>query len=176
MKAGKPQEVLEEAEQDTLLRASAEPDLLRSGRAMIVPAGQLLRRIRAPLLTIATFRGDPAVRLFPWTRTLGPGDALDLSEAAFWPEIEPLVEAGSEALRQVALRWPGYALPPVIGLVTDGSGLAVSGENPSGLTSRWLLDQIEFAAPASIIIPFASNGLWSLLSPGMVPGPAARCH
>ena len=62
MTPGKPQEVLEEAEQDALLRASAEPDLLRSGRAMIVPAGQLLRRIRAPLLTIATFRGDPAVR------------------------------------------------------------------------------------------------------------------
>ena len=176
MKAGKPQEVLEEAGQDALLRVSAEPDLLRAGRAMIVPARQLLRRIRAPLLTIATFRGDPAVRLFPWTQSLEPGAALDMREAAFWPEMEALVEAGFEALRQVALRWPGYALPPVIGLVTDGSGLAVSGENPSGLTTRWLLDQIEFASPASIIIPFAPDGLWSLLSPRGMPGPAARCH
>lgn len=173
---GRPQDRARPGAEDALTRAAAEPELFRAGRAMIAPAARLLARIRAPFVTIAALRGEPSIQIFSWTDRLEPGPALDMSEAAFWPETETLFEAGSDALRAVARRWPGYALPPAIGLVSDGTGLAVSGENPSGLTARWLLDQIEFASPASIIVPFDPQGVWSLLAPRPARGEARHCH
>lgn len=173
---GKPQWRSGNVDEDALLRASAEPALLGAGLAMIPHAARLLTRIGAPLLTVATFRGDAAIRLIPWSPGLTPGTALDMSEAAFWPEVELLVDTGSEALRQIALRWPGYALPPAIGLITDGTGLAASGDDPSGLSADWLLDPIRSSSPPSILVPFAPTGIWSLLSPDMVPANSGGRH
>jgi hypothetical protein len=169
-------EIATQASDDASLRTAAEPELFRFGRAMVTPAARLLARIRAPFVTVAAFRGDPSIRLVPWTDRLEPGQPLDMREAAFWPETKALVEAGSQALRHVARRWPDYALPDAIGLVSDGTGLAVSGENPSGLTARWLLDQIEFGSPASIVIPFDPQGIWALVSPMAERLDLRQCH
>jgi hypothetical protein len=155
--------------------AGREPDLLRAARRMLAPAAALLARLEAPLLTVSRGRADRGgkVRLSVWTRLLEPG--ADAGADADWPEMAALREAGGEALRQVSLRWPAYALPPVIGLVTDGVGLAVSGDHPSGLSRNWLLDQIERRSAASIIIPFGASGVWSLLASD-VQGPGRRAR
>jgi hypothetical protein len=144
---------------------ATEPDLVRAGEMLLRPAAALLARLGSPLLTVSRFRSDPPdrIRLFAWTDRLEPGEEIARSGIATGPELAPLHEAGAEALRQVSLRWPAYAVPSVVGLVTDGTGIAVSGEHPSGLTSSWLIDQIEQRSAASIILPFDPNGVWALV-------------
>ena len=146
--------------------ACAETALVRSGLELLGPVRALLARHRSALVTICQARGDPKgkVRLFAWTDTLEPGEEILAERGPTRSLHAEIVTAGERALRQVALRWPPYALPPVIGLVSDGSGLAVSGEHPCGLSRRWLIDQLGRGAPASVIIPFDQNGVWALLS------------
>lgn len=154
--------------------ATAEPALIQAGRELLAPARALLARHRSPLLTLCQARGDAAqmVRLFAWTDRLEPGEEIVAEGDPAKAAQAAIRSAGARALRQVALRWPPYARPPVIGLVTDGTGLAISGEHPCGLSSQWLIDQLERGAPASVIIPFDENGVWALLS--RAPGPSSR--
>ena len=144
----------------------AEPGLIEAGHELLAPVRTLLAQHRAPLLTLCQARGDSAdaVRLFGWTERLEPGEEIVAKGASAEAAQAAIRAAGAQALRQVALRWPPYAPPPVIGLVTDGTGLAISGEHPSGLSRQWLIDQLGQGAPASVIIPFDENGVWGLLS------------
>ncbi|TFI57095.1 hypothetical protein E2493_16830 [Sphingomonas parva] len=155
------------------LLLATEPELLLAGQRMLAPAAALLARLQAPLLTVSRCSADAeaTVRLSSWTRFLEPGEEIGDAGGA----LAELREAGAEALREVARRWPPYATPPIIGLVTDGIGLAVSGEHPSGLSRNWLLDQIERRSSASIIIPFGTSGVWSLLASDM-QGPGRAAH
>jgi hypothetical protein len=149
----------------------AEPGLVSAGLAMVSPARALLARLRSPLLTVWRARSDApgVVHLSAWTDRLEPDAEMAAQADPAWPELAGIRTAGAEALRQLSCRWPPYAQPPVVGLVTDGTGLAVSGEHPSGLSKKWLADQLEGGSPASIILPFDRNGLWALIS-----GPSAR--
>jgi hypothetical protein len=156
--------------------ASAESALIEAGTEMLVPARALLARLALPLLTVWRAHNEAAdvVRLSVWTNMLTPGEEVDRGWNSDWPELGAIRAAGAEALRQISCRWPPYALPPVIGLVTDGTGLAASGEHPSGLSQQWLLDHIGRGSPASIILPFDTNGVWALISGGGNGGLPAR--
>jgi hypothetical protein len=139
---------------------------MRAGSEMLTPARALLARLLSPLLTVCRGRDDGAevVRLFAWTDMLEPGDEIGAGSELAGPEQIAIQIAGAQALREVAVRWPPYAMPPVVGLVTDGIGLAISGEHPCGLSRQWLIDQLERGSPASVIIPFDPSGVWALLS------------
>ena len=156
----------------------AERDLICAGQKMLPWSAKLLARLNAPLLTIACRSADPSqsVRLVPWNDRLEPGAELDPTTAPEWPEVTPLTAVAAPALRDVSLRWPAYARPPIIGFVTDGTGLAISAEHPAALSSRWLLDQMNGSSKASIILPFRENGVWALIAPAVATGSGTRRH
>jgi hypothetical protein len=154
-------------------QVTAEPALIEAARELLAPVRSLLARQRSPLLTLCQARGDSAVRLFGWTERLEPGEEILAGGASAETVHAAIRAAGARALRQVALRWPPYAPPPAIGLVTDGTGLAISGEHPCGLSRQWLIDQLGQGAPASIILPFDESGVWALLS-RTPAGPSCR--
>lgn len=57
----------------------------------------------------------------------------------------------------VARGWPAYGMPPIVGVVTDGRGLAVSGAHPCGLTPEWLIDHLSGRARVDNILPFGKS-------------------
>lgn len=129
-------------------------------------ARPLLRANRAILLNTTTDTGDPARLLTThfWTTngTLAQAqpfdrrDPLRLSLAA--------LQAGAKVLLgEMIRRWPAYAVPPVVGIFTDGGGVAFSSEHPSPLSPDWLTCHQSGRCPTTTFLPFAPNGAWSYL-------------
>lgn len=96
---------------------------------------------------------------------LGLGADLDLgrSLASIAPNamlLRRLTEAADALFADLRTRWPPYAAPPLIGLVTDGTGLGLSPDDPWPLAPGWIQRQRRGAASLVEIVPFAPVGAW----------------
>jgi hypothetical protein len=87
---------------------------------------------------------------------IAAGDPLGRSLAA-------LEDAACVLLAELARRWPVNALPPAIGIFTDGGGVAFSSDNPSPLSPDWLARHQSGLCPTTALLPFAANSLWAHL-------------
>ena len=149
-------------------RFDGEAQLLVTAREALAPAALLLAHCRAPLLTIAGRRGDGGseVRIILWTDGFEVGEALSgrkLSSRALRDARGRLRACGTELYNHLSRRWPPQAVPPVIGVITDGTGMAVCSGHPAALSDACLLDHAARVSPASVLIPFRANGPWALV-------------
>jgi hypothetical protein len=152
----------------TCAESGAEPELTTAARRLLAPAQALMADLGAPLLSIVTDRRTGAVELLPWDRSFQVG--APIQEQAL---ERPLARAAALELkaraplvaRHLARRWPANAVPPRIGVVTDGTGVAVSPGHPAALTTAWLSDHAARRAPADALLPFHDRGPWALAQP-----------
>jgi len=148
--------------------SDAEPELTSAARRLLAPAQALIAELGAPLLSIVTDRRTGAVELLPWDQSFQVG--APIQERAL---ERPLAKAAALELeawaplvaRHLAQRWPANAVPPRIGVVTDGVGVAVSSAHPAALSSAWLSDHAARRAPADALLPFHDRGPWALAQP-----------
>jgi hypothetical protein len=61
-------------------------------------------------------------------------------------------------------RWPAYAQPRRLGVVTDGTGVGFSPDDPWPLREGWLSHQILAKTQFTPILPFDTMGSWSMLT------------
>ncbi len=87
---------------------------------------------------------------------ISSGDPLSWSLAA-------LEDAAVVLLAEIARRWPVNALPPALGIFTDGGGVAFSSDNPSPLSPGWLARHQSGLCPTTCLLPFAANSVWANL-------------
>lgn len=76
--------------------------------------------------------------------------AARLGAAALFEELRP--------------RWPVYAPPPRLGIITDGRGLGFAPRDPWPLSPGWFLRQISGESDFAEIIPFPPHSRWAMLS------------
>jgi hypothetical protein len=140
--------------------------LVRIAERLALHARPVLNANKAILLNATiTGRGDNAVlttsawdaHFLPAALALiSPGDPLGYSLAA-------LEDAARVLLAELARRWPVNALPPALGIFTDGGGVAFSSDNPSPLSPDWLARHQSGLCPTTTLLPFAANSLWAHL-------------
>lgn len=81
-----------------------------------------------------------------------------------------LEAAASILLADLIQRWPANAVPPAVGIFTDGGGVAFSSDYPSPLSSNWLAHHQAGLCPTTTLVPFHPNGAWSrLIAPTLEP-------
>ena len=130
-------------------------ELLDLASQLLAPARILLDRFGAPLLTVAM--GRDHIQVAPWTSDLAIRPQVSDALAARHGVARALNEArvfGGAVCVLLARRWPPNSAPPVIGVVTDGVGLAISGGHPCALTPSWLIDHVAGRATVDMILPF----------------------
>ncbi len=141
-----------------------EPELIAAARRLLAPAQALMADLGAPLLSIVIDCRTGEVELLPWDQSFQVGAPIRQQH------LEQLARAAAEDLkvrapivaRHLARRWPANAVPPRIGVVTDGSGVAVSSGHPAAATAAWLSDHAARRAPADALLPFRDRGPWAL--------------
>ena len=102
----------------------------------------LLTSIDAPLLCIIRSNDADEHRLLPW----GDDAAVDhdlarllASDLAPYPILaKAILDAADILFNELELRWPDYASPTRMGLVTDGCSVAFSPDHPWPLAPDWL--------------------------------------
>lgn len=130
-------------------------ELLDLASQLLAPARILLERFGAPLLTVAV--GREHIQVAPWTSDLAIRPEISDALAARHGVARALNEArvfGGAVCVLLAKRWPPNSAPPIIGVVTDGVGLAISGGHPCALTADWLIDHVAGRATVDMILPF----------------------
>jgi len=103
-------------------------DLVDLAQRVLEPVRILLEYFGAPLLTVATSRSH--IQVAPWAPDLVVQAEINDALAARYGLARALREArlhGSAVCALLARRWPANGTPPIIGVVTDGVGMAVSG-------------------------------------------------
>lgn len=73
-----------------------------------------------------------------------------------------LQEAGAELLHYLGGRWPNP--PHVLGVITDGTGVAFTPDHPSPSAPGWLLRHVGGANPLLAIVPLDPAGPCALLA------------
>lgn len=126
--------------------------VLKANKAILLNATMIGRGDNAVLTTSAWDADCLPAPLAP----ISPGDPLGYSLAA-------LEDAARVLLAELARRWPANALPPALGIFTDGGGVAFSSDNPSPLSPDWLARHQSGLCPTTTLLPFASNSLWAHL-------------
>ena len=151
-------------------RASGpESALLAVARNMLAPAALLLGHYRAPFLTVAARHcgGTTRTRIVLWTDAFEIGQALtrkQLVKPGHKEAAETLRASGAPLYTHLSQRWPPNAVPPTIGVITEGAGMAVFSGHPSALSPACLLDHAARLSPGSVLIPFRANGPWALVA------------
>lgn len=130
----------------------------------------LLAACDAPLLCLAL---TPAERagghpVTPWDRTMRPdtklGRSLCLPTSPNRPVVAKLDRAAGMLFGLLQKRWPAYARPRRLGVITDGSGIGFSPDDPWPLRAGWLSHQVLAATRLTPILPFDAQGPWSMLT------------
>lgn len=106
----------------------------------------------SPQMSVAVWIGEGADLSI---RQVTAGDSL---EAGFRSALIMLQAEMLDVCMQLRHRWPMNARPPVIGVVTDGLGLAISSGHPSGLSPEWMTEHLNGQSLATAIIPFGLDG------------------
>jgi len=140
--------------------------LVRIAERLALHARPVLNANKAILLNATiTGQGDNAVlTTSAWDTDclpaplahISPGNPLGYSLAA-------LEDAARVLLAELARRWPVNALPPALGIFTDGGGVAFSSDNPSPISPDWLARHQSGLCPTTTLLPFAANSLWAHL-------------
>ena len=118
----------------------------------------LLDHFGAPMMTVAMSR--ERVMVAPWACDGTVEAEITDALAARHGLSHALDEArlhGAAVCTLLARQWPVYCTPPIVGVVSDGHGLAVSGGHPCGLTPEWLIDHLAGRARVDIILPFGRS-------------------
>ncbi len=157
---------------DLTIGALPGTDIELAGVAVeIVELGAwLLAACNAPLLCVAL---TPAERtgehwLTPWDGATGPD--LKLARNLCSPSspyrtlVAKLDRAASGLFTLLQDRWPAYAQPRRLGVVTDGTGVGFSPDDPWPLRAGWLSHQIIAKTQFTPILPFDTMGSWSMLT------------
>lgn len=71
--------------------------------------------------------------------------------------------AAVELLAWLKGRWPREAAPAALGVLCDGTGVAVSPQHPSPAASGWMVRHAAGAAELFTILPLANGGPCALL-------------
>ena len=137
-------------------------------------AGWLLASGEARLLCLALDFTDPygEILVIPWNGECAaharPGPAVTPSQCVYPPILTAITRAARTLLDSLGDRWPPYARPPRLGVVSDGTGVAFSPDEPWPLTPGWLLRHFGDSDGLRHILPFAANGNWATsASPNM---------
>lgn len=149
-----------------------QPDEAKAALAVLAASERILRRTGAVLACLHVCGNEGMICL--WDRSWQPdpaasrclgdpaspsaGDMTELAEALV--DLEPLL------LR----RWPPFGRPSLLGLVTDGSGLGFSPDDPAPMQPGWLARQVEGHASFTALIPFSPTGPWQQLVAGLPKG------
>ena len=135
-----------------------EPELVELAERLFGPVRLLLDLFAAPMLTVAVSAARVTVAL--WTRDLIIAPDLTDAVAARHDLAVALNDTrlhGGAVCAVLARRWPVNATPPVVGIVTDGFGMAISGGHPCALTPAWLVDHVAGHATVDMIVPFGRS-------------------
>lgn len=147
---------------------ACEPDLADLARPVAASARILLAANRAALLSLTMLlRQDDGLVAMCWHGPLvqiGLAATLDLNRPVLRRAGADFETAGARLIEHVARRWPPNAVPPAIGIVTDGEGLAFSPDHPSPLAPDWLaLHRARRCTPTELLA-FGDRGGWALLT------------
>lgn len=145
----------------TRLARHAGP-LLQANHALLLTMTRDTQDDRAPLTTRFWDARCTLLSLPPLVR----GGALQRQCAR-------LEAAASVLLADLICRWPANAIPPAVGIVTDGDGVAFSSDHPSPLSPDWLAHHQAGLCPATTVLPFSPNSAWSRL---IAPHEATLIH
>ena len=130
-------------------------------------ARDLLALCDCPLLSVRDGRGVSPFRCVPWDRSfdlrLDIAAALPLG-ARTAPFAHQLSKIGAEIAFLLERRWPDYAQPFGVALISDGTGLGVSVNSGSRLARDWLWRHALGDANLPEIIPFTPSGAWAGLT------------
>ncbi|MFM9977352.1 MAG: hypothetical protein ACKVOP_04815 [Sphingomonadaceae bacterium] len=136
-------------------------------RPVAAQARPLLAASNAMLLSFTVIRGQPSPIVRCWN---GPAEAVSL-RFALGPagrhvrrSLASVEIAAARLIAELARRWPSYAAPPALGIVTDGGGVVLSSDHPSPLRQDWLALHQQGLCTPTTLLPFAANGAWMLLT------------
>ncbi|MBJ6122075.1 hypothetical protein [Sphingomonas mollis] len=148
----------------------ADRPFLRAARDIALLADGLLATRESPLLALS-LPSDGWAGAYPivmWDDRLQPC-ARRIRTACESPMMSPALDAlclAADAMhdRLIAWRWSEVAARGLCA-ITDGTGVALIGEAPTpGID--WL---VRMPLLATIVVPFASDGVWSLLTAEVNP-------
>ena len=130
-------------------------------------ARPLLLANHALLLTITCSTQDDRARLS--THFWDARCALALippmaGSGALQRQVAALEAAASVLLANLICRWPANAVPPIVGIYTDGGGIAFSSDHPSPLSLNWLAKHQAGLCTTTTLLPFNPNGGWLRLT------------
>lgn len=138
-------------------------DLVDLARPVADQSASLLAQGQARMLSFTKSSGLPAGRAtMYWDDAWLPAPIsrlIDLNDPTMRRLLTRFEAAGDRLVAQLVYRWPTYAVPPAIGVVTDGVGVAFSSDHPSPLRPDWLsLHQAGLCAPVNLLaFPFDSG-------------------
>jgi hypothetical protein len=147
------------------------PALTRYAEDIVEFAATAVARENACLLAVALTprerRGKWAVALFDRAMTPHPlRPTRDVKGQAPFPRT-----AAAELFEELRPRWPAYASPIRLGVVSDGVGLGFFPQDPWPLAPGWISRQVERQSCPREIIPFGAQSAWTMLRE---PVPARR--
>ena len=130
----------------------------------------LLAACNAPLLCLALTPAERAEEhwLTPWDGgndpDLGLARSLCSDSSPYRTLVTKLDKAATALFAILQERWPAYAQPPRLGVITDGTGIGFSPDDPWPLRPGWLSHQILAKTQFTPILPFDAKGSWSMLT------------
>lgn len=139
--------------------------LTRRAEEMVEASAALVKLADASLVSIALtpreLAGASAVVLFDRRLT---GHAVGSRGGEFGRPVAQLKIAAAALFKELSPRWPAYAPPPQLGVISDGHGLGLSPQDPWPLAPDWLARQVQGQSSLTEIIAFGSRSRWSMLT------------
>jgi hypothetical protein len=140
--------------------------LTRCSQEIASLAAALLAREDACLLSLALTPGDrngkSAVVLFD--RAMTPHPAQSPMRGAEERPLREIKFAAAALFGELNQRWPAYAPPLRLGVITDGMGLGFCPQDPWPLAPDWLSRQIQGQSSLTEILPFDPRSTWRMLT------------
>jgi len=157
-----------DAPEASILLAGTDPRLAAFARQVAAHAVPLLAASNARLLSLTIESRQRAIPVtMCWNGAAQPvcfRSALLCDEVTVRRARAGFEQAGKRLLMELVCRWPTNAVPPAIGIVTDGGGVVFSSDHPSPLCPDWLaLHQAGRCAPTTLRA-FADAGAWLRLT------------
>lgn len=158
------------AERAPLALPKPSKDMIAAASRALPMAQIVLGCLKRQLLTVACDHtlAPPQMSVAVWMDQghdliIQPVGEEDSREPGFRGALIMLQAEMQDVCMQLRHRWPMNARPPVVGVVTDGKGLAISSGHPSGLSPEWLTEHFTGQSLVTAIVPFGPDG-------PMVPG------
>jgi hypothetical protein len=162
---------MERAEQGSCDGAGPLPEPGKSLASLARPVAEharpLLAASRAILLSVTMMREHRTPVSMCWNGPAAPislRSVLGLQERDSQKWLTAFETAGQLLLANLAQRWPSYAVPPAIGIVTDGSRVVFSPEHPSPLSHDWLALHQSGLCIVTTLLPPSGLDMWALLT------------